>query len=109
MRGTADPMLMRGLFENLIGNAVKYSASGVPVAAFPVSGPRDVVGDVPVAVLDQDLRAACLNALALSREECRAFALGKTWEASARCFLANVRRVSARAAMVAGETSEATA
>jgi PAS domain S-box-containing protein len=32
VRGTADPMLMRGLFENLIGNAVKYSATGVPVA-----------------------------------------------------------------------------
>ena len=84
-------------------------ASGVPVAAFPVPGPRDVVGDVSVAVLDQDLRAACLNALALSREECRAFALGKTWEASARCFLANVRRVAARAAVVAGEANEALA
>jgi glycosyltransferase involved in cell wall biosynthesis len=84
-------------------------ASGVPVAAFPVSGPRDVVGDVPVAVLDQDLRAACINALTLSREECRAFALGETWEASARCFLGNVRRVAARAAIPAAEASEAVA
>jgi glycosyltransferase involved in cell wall biosynthesis len=84
-------------------------ASGVPVAAFPVSGPRDVVGDVPVAVLDQDLRAACINALTLSREECRAFALGETWEASARCFLCNVRRVAARAAIPAAEASEAVA
>jgi PAS domain S-box-containing protein len=30
--GSADPMLMRGLFENLIGNAVKYSTAGAPVA-----------------------------------------------------------------------------
>jgi hypothetical protein len=64
---------------------------------------------VAVAVLDQNLRAACLNALALSREQCRAFALGKTWESSARCFLANVRRVAARAAVVAGEANEALA
>lgn len=69
-------------------------ASGVPVAAFPVQGPRDVIGNAPVGALDDDLRAACLAALTLSREQCRAFALGKTWEASAQCFLANVRRVA---------------
>jgi glycosyltransferase involved in cell wall biosynthesis len=83
-------------------------ATGVPVAAFPVIGPRDVVAGAPVAALDEDLRAACLKALTLSREQCRAFALAKTWEASARCFLANVRRVAARAA-VAAEVSEAIA
>ncbi|MGY3650770.1 hypothetical protein ACVWW2_006061 [Bradyrhizobium sp. LM4.3] len=34
-------------------------ASGLPVAAFPVKGPRDVIGDAPVGVLDHDLRSAC--------------------------------------------------
>ena len=38
-------------------------ASGTPVAAFPVTGPIDVIGDAPVGVLDQDLRAAALGAL----------------------------------------------
>ena len=42
-------------------------ASGVPVAAFPVTGPRDVIGASPVGVLDDDLRDACLRALELSR------------------------------------------
>jgi glycosyltransferase involved in cell wall biosynthesis len=84
-------------------------ASGVPVAAFPVAGPRDVIAGAPVAALDEDLRAACLKALTLSRDECRAFALGKTWEASARCFLSNVRRVAVCAAVAAEETSEAMA
>jgi glycosyltransferase involved in cell wall biosynthesis len=83
-------------------------ASGVPVAAFPVAGPRDVVAGAPVAALDADLRAACLKALTLSRTQCRAFALGKTWEASARIFLANVRRVAVGAA-VAQEMGEAIA
>src|SRR5467141_406834 len=50
-------------------------ACGVPVAAFPVTGPRDVIGDHPIGVLDNDLRAACLGALRLSRAACRAFAL----------------------------------
>lgn len=69
-------------------------ASGVPVAAFPVTGPRDVIGDSPVGVLSEDLRAACLGALEISREACLAFAADHTWEASAHAFLDNVRRVS---------------
>ena len=84
-------------------------ASGIPVAAFPVAGPRDVIGNAPVAALNQDLRAACLRALTLSREACRSFALEKSWDASARAFLANVRRVGTTAAVAAGETSEAIA
>lgn len=67
-------------------------ACGTPVAGFPVAATRDVVGDAPVAALDEDLRAACLNALALSRPACRAFAQGMSWDESARCFLANVER-----------------
>lgn len=69
-------------------------ASGVPVAAFPVTGPRDVIGDSPVGMLSEDLRAACLGALEISREACLAFAADHTWEASAHAFLDNVRRVS---------------
>ena len=38
-------------------------ACGVPVAAFPVTGPKDVIGGHAVGVLDEDLRAACLDAL----------------------------------------------
>jgi glycosyltransferase involved in cell wall biosynthesis len=76
-------------------------ASGVPVAAYPVSGPRDVIGDAPVGALDEDLRAACLKALGLSREACRAFALGNTWHESARAFIANVRRAAAGNAAMA--------
>jgi glycosyltransferase involved in cell wall biosynthesis len=65
-------------------------ASGVPVAAFPAAAPRDAIGDAPVGVLDEDLQHACLEALECSREECRAFALKMTWQASARIFLGHV-------------------
>lgn len=61
-------------------------ASGVPVAAFPVCGPRDVITDPAVGVLDDDLRTACLRALTLSREECRAFAVTHSWESCAEIF-----------------------
>ena len=66
-------------------------ACGTPVAAFPVTGPKDVIGESPVGVLSEDLRAACLTALSLSRENCRAFALSHSWENSARQFIGNLR------------------
>jgi glycosyltransferase involved in cell wall biosynthesis len=62
-------------------------ASGVPVAAFPAAAQCDVIGVAPVGVLDEDLRTACLGALDLSRHNCRDFALGRTWQISARAFL----------------------
>jgi glycosyltransferase involved in cell wall biosynthesis len=62
-------------------------ASGLPVAAFPVTGPRDVIGAEPVGALDHDLRAACLSALSISRDACVEFARKHTWEASARAFV----------------------
>ena len=49
-------------------------ASGLPVAAFPVTGPRDVIGAAPVGALNEDLRLACLSALAISPQACLAFA-----------------------------------
>jgi glycosyltransferase involved in cell wall biosynthesis len=65
-------------------------ASGLPVAAFPVTGPRDVIGAAPVGVLDDDLRMACLSALTISPQACRDFAARHTWEASARAFVENI-------------------
>jgi glycosyltransferase involved in cell wall biosynthesis len=62
-------------------------ASGVPVAAYPVTGPKDVIADAPVGVLADDLKCACLNALNLSRHACRQHALRFSWQASATQFL----------------------
>lgn len=62
-------------------------AAGTPVAAFPVKGPLDVVGGSSVAVLDEDLRAACLAAWQVPRDACRAFAVERDWHNTARVFL----------------------
>src|SRR6202023_57278 len=59
-------------------------ASGVPIAAFPVTGPKDVVGGNPVGVLHENLGVACIEALRISRTACRTFALERAWENSAR-------------------------
>jgi glycosyltransferase involved in cell wall biosynthesis len=65
-------------------------ACGTPVAAFPVTGPLDVIADHPVGALDEDLRSACLRALGMSRDACRNFALERSWENSARQFIGNL-------------------
>jgi glycosyltransferase involved in cell wall biosynthesis len=66
-------------------------ASGLPVAAYPVTGPIDVVGGTDCGVLDHDLKAACLAALAIPKELCRAYGQRYTWTESARQFFTNLR------------------
>jgi 1,2-diacylglycerol 3-alpha-glucosyltransferase/glucuronosyltransferase len=65
-------------------------ASGVPVAAFPVTGPRDVLGSAPVGALNDDLRLACLACLQIAARDCLEFASNHTWQASARAFVENM-------------------
>ncbi len=65
-------------------------SSGVPVAAFPVSGPKDVITDATAGVLSQDLQAAALGALELDKKAARAHAMGFTWQHSAQQFIENV-------------------
>jgi 1,2-diacylglycerol 3-alpha-glucosyltransferase/glucuronosyltransferase len=69
-------------------------ASGLPVAAYPVAGPLDILGDSDAGALDEDLRKAALAALAIPRQRCRAYATNFTWRASAQQFLANLRPMS---------------
>ena len=88
---------------------VEAMASGLPVAAFPVAGPIDVVGP-SAGILDEELGAACLKALTIPREAAREYSLRFTWKESARQFLENVeasrsqrsRRVSQEFALVGG-------
>jgi len=74
-------------------------ACGVPIAAFPVTGPKDVIGNHPIGVLNEDLRVACMQALWISRESCREFALRYSWENSARQFIGHARKIALGAAV----------
>lgn len=65
-------------------------ACGLPIAAFPVPGPKDVLSGTRVGILDHDLRAAALAALRLSRAECRQEALRRGWDVSADQFFGNI-------------------
>ncbi len=72
-------------------------ASGLPVAAYPVTGPKDILAEsnVPVGALDEDLRKACLKALEIDRTHCRPFAETYSWRSCAERFLDNLVPVTA--------------
>lgn len=65
-------------------------ASGLPVAAYPVAGPLDVVGNTNVGVLNEDLGQAVRDALKLDPSECRTFAEGYSWDRSIDQFYNNL-------------------
>jgi glycosyltransferase involved in cell wall biosynthesis len=65
-------------------------ACGLPVAAYPVTGPRDVIGESKAGVLHEDLRTACLGALKLDRADAVARAGLFTWRAATEQFLGHL-------------------
>ena len=65
-------------------------ACGIPVAAYPVAGPVDVVVDGVTGVLGEDLRGAALGALQLDPDACRKHALQHSWAAATTQFLASL-------------------
>ncbi|MCL4315953.1 MAG: glycosyltransferase family 1 protein [Gammaproteobacteria bacterium] len=66
---------------------IEALACGVPVAAYPVRGPGDIIINGETGYLDEDLRQAALKALSLSPERARAGALDYTWQACTQQFV----------------------
>ncbi len=72
---------------------VEALACGVPVAAYPVRGPLEILQDADpgCGALNEDLRAACLAALEeADAEACRAHAGNFSWESATRQFISNL-------------------
>lgn len=68
-------------------------ASGLPVAAYPVTGPIDVLGDSHAGAMREDLREACLEALRIDRATARAHAERFSWRAASEQFANHLRPV----------------
>ena len=93
----ADVFVLPSRFETFGLALLEALACGVPVAALPVPGPLDVIGDAPVGVLSEDLRGAALQALGIPRDRCRAYAETFSWRRSAEEFAANLVPIGIRA------------
>ncbi|AJK47273.1 glycosyltransferase family 4 protein [Burkholderia plantarii] len=66
-------------------------ACGTPVAAYPVTGPVDVLGDGNAGAMNDDLREACLEALKIDRTDARAWAERFSWRAASEQFASHLK------------------
>jgi len=88
---SADVFVFPSLTDTFGLVLLEALACGVPVAAYPVAGPRDVIGDAPVGCLHENLEVAVREALKASPEACRRHAESFSWAASTAQFIDNVR------------------
>ena len=75
----ADVMVFPSLTDTFGLVNLEAMACGVPVAAFPVPGPIDVIEDGVTGALDADLASAARRALELDGGACRRHALRTGW------------------------------
>ena len=87
---SADVFVFPSLTDTFGLVLLEALASGLPVAANPVVGPLEVIGDSGAGVLDANLGRAALAALSIPRELARARALTFSLSESARQFVDNV-------------------
>jgi glycosyltransferase involved in cell wall biosynthesis len=86
----ADVFVFPSLTDSFGLVMLEAMSCGVPVAAYPVTGPVDVVVHGETGILDTDLRKAAIDALDLSGDRCRQVAMQHTWTAATRQFSANL-------------------
>jgi len=61
-------------------------ACGLPVAAYPVTGPKDIINEGKTGKLDADLQKAALNALSLQKKDCINYARENSWQKCSEVF-----------------------
>lgn len=91
---SADVFMFPSLTDTYGVVLLEALACGVPVAAHPVTGPRDVIVDGKVGSLKDDLHEAALAALEMDRDACRSYALAFSWERCALQFIENIGAVT---------------
>ena len=86
----ADVLVFPSLTDTFGLVNLEAMACGVPVAAFPVTGPIDVIQDGVTGALDADLARAAERALKIDPKACRERALQSGWDACTREFEGNL-------------------
>lgn len=87
LMSSADVFVFPSRTDTLGLVILESMACGVPVAAFPVPGPADLITDGGNGALDEDLREAVFRALSIDGDSCVEFAAGFSWHAATRRFL----------------------
>ena len=93
MLSSADVFVFPSLTDTFGLAMIEALACGVPVAAYPVPGPIDVIEQGVTGVLHEDLAAAVRSALTLDRGVCAQRGAAFTWEAATAQFLAGLQPI----------------
>jgi len=96
----ADAFVFPSLTDTFGLVMLEAMACGLPVAAYPVNGPVDVVQQGVNGILDDDLATACRRALELDRSACRRQAEARSWRRSTEQFAGHLAPFTASAAEV---------
>ena len=96
---SADVFVFPSLTDTFGLVLLEALACGTPVAAYPVTGPIDVIGNSPAGAMDTDLARACERALSIAPEVARAHAEQFSWRACTQEFLSFHMNASATAAV----------
>ena len=89
LMGAADVFVFPSRTDTFGVVMLEAMACGLPVAAYPVTGPADVVHHGVTGFLHEDLSHAAMNALNLDRASCRLAAVACSWEKATEQFLNN--------------------
>ena len=89
---SADVFVFPSLTDTFGLVILEALATGTPVAAYPVTGPKDVLADADgvIGATNADLRQAALAALRGDRLACRRHAERFSWRACAEIFLSHL-------------------
>lgn len=90
MLASSSVFVFPSLTDTLGVVQLEAMACGVPVAAFPVSGPKSLVINGYNGWMLEDLKTAALKCLDINSENCREYALTHTWEVCTDQFLSNL-------------------
>ena len=93
MVGSADVLVFPSLTDTFGLAMIEALACGVPVAAFSVPGPIDVIEQGVTGVLHEDLAVAVGSALKLDRSVCAQHATAFTWDAATEQFLTGLEPI----------------